>query len=225
MFTQAVTPILMFFIFGAQEEVFEAWASCFVSVGERLKHTLGPTGDGEKGNVPPPPPKESENHIRWSTLPDSPIVSKKQQSRTRDSGVSRFSVSSSEEHAHSYAALEQPEPVSPSSGNTEIALGSPIRKHSGWEEQMFSRSGLRPPPRPHRGKSESMSENGSSDTHRGIGQMPSLTSIGSVYSSWPFDDVVGDENDEVPELYSIARPRPPSRPDTGESILSDGTFG
>lgn len=52
--------------------------------------------------------------------------------------------------------------------------------------------------------------------------MPSLTSIGSVYSSWPFD---GDENDEVPELHSIARPRPPSRPDTGESVRSDRTFG
>lgn len=237
---EAVTPILMFFIFGAQEEIFDAWASCFVGVGERLKHTLSPTSSREKGDTESDllySDNNSQDHVRWTSLPQIPVSAKmKTQRRRRDSGISGIFDSSHNEpngqDTSSMGGSHSPTtPISPIHMNLPN-VGGPIRNLTDWNEQASLRPGLLPPPRPARGsRGESTAEYDlpPPDFSRTIGSMPSLSSLGSAGVSNTISDSRSHGHRAADSSFSglprRLNPMPDSRPNTGESARSDRTFG
>lgn len=238
----------MFVIFGAQEEVFEVWISWYTSVRRGPLRSDSPssryTKDESYLDFAPTPGRRG----LWSFFKRSPtpvaarvIVDVKQES------ISDRSVESLTDGLPKRSSMQQVDtryPIRVQSSRTVTVVHTPpppsyrcsSQTHRYSVSMANNASGLRPPPRPTRSRSESPGD--SLSIRHPYAQMPSLTAFGSRDSFWPDtaeatlfahpDAVITSDRDvESAREDNTARSKSQSpdavqRPGTGETL---DTFG
>ncbi|CAL1695744.1 unnamed protein product [Somion occarium] len=225
---EAITPILMFFIFGAQEEVFAVWHSWFRSLSKRTPRLF-------EDHTPSVRSEEDNSYLDFQDRQQGWLLGLRQQFKfTPNNEAStniRFSPtfsSDSDEKVHAPPISSSPVHIHPAS----LSL-RPVSSHMKGLSVPSPATSLRPPPRPARSRSDSPNDSPSADfleSHpfRNVPNMPSLTAFGNGDDSSEivrgreavirmFEDEMEKENDYNWTAQGAAR-----RPDTGESSQ---TFG
>ena len=230
----AVTPILFFFIFGAQEEVFtvwRSWAHSFCKRTKRLSHrprsSYGSTAYLDFHD-------DHDDGDSWSQRIRHVLHFPKQ---TQTSTGGHFTSGMTDV---TYGRDDEKRPPSipahflPSTIPISLSQGIQITVKTSSEKSYDTDTSLRPPPR------QARSVHGSPtvevmDSHpfRAVAHMPSLTALGSDNSSIESDiteidggrevqPVENEHKDEEPQRPPKRHEKPLLRPNTGESSR---TFG
>lgn len=241
---EAATPILMFIIFGAQEEIFEVWASWYLSLRRGIPRMIAsekPQPEDSYMDFARPSSSRSRWYLfrRSTTLPQSGVIVDVKQESFSDHSVDSFMVPSPSSDAP-FGTIRSVHGVSIPKAAPKVQLSSMARPpsiyrispHIHGPSAHLAASSLRPPPRPMRSRSESPV--GPSIRHP-FAQMPSLTAFGNrdswdearLFTRTSRYEVTSDRDVESSGDDSVAQTRLQSpdtiiRPGTGET---SETFG